>query len=111
MEAPRVGFAGDDDVAPVSRAIVCRIHICRHIGLRGFFGLFEGLGLAAPSELHLLNHARRTLRWQSVGVHLDGFFFKGSLAFNADCDTLQGFATQEHRRVDLAIGTRSSLSR
>jgi hypothetical protein len=81
MEAPGVGFACDDDVAPVSGAVMCRIHICRHVGLCGFFGLFDGLGVATPSEFHLLNHARRTFRWLSVQGHLDGFVFKAKLSF------------------------------
>jgi hypothetical protein len=67
MQAPGVGFASDNDVAPVPGAVLCRVHVRGHVrghvSLCGFFRLFDGLGVAAPSELHFLDHARRPLRW------------------------------------------------
>ena len=73
MEAPGVGSAGDDDVAPVARAVLCHIHICRCVGLCYFFGLLKNLAVATPPELHLLNHARGPLRWWLVWTHLEVF--------------------------------------
>jgi hypothetical protein len=109
MQAPGVVFASDNDIAPVSGAVQCRIHVRGRVRLRCFFGLFQGLGVATPPEFHLLDHTWRSLRWNSVEAHID--VVEGEVTFDVDCHTLQGFPTQEHRQVEFAVETRCSLSR
>ena len=79
VQAPSVVLAGDGDVAPVSGAVQCRVHVGGGVCLRLLFGLFQRLGVAAPPELHLLNETRRPFwRW-SVQTHVHGVEGKGEL--------------------------------
>ena len=94
-------LASDCDVAPIPSAVQGGVHVCRGVGLWLLFRLFKRLGVATPSELHFLDHTRRSLWQWYPRSHVDVAEWKAT--FNMDCHASQGFTTQEHRQKKLSL--------